>query len=157
MFTPEQNFREWPAAHSEALKALKADGATYAEVAKAINDRFGTSYSRCACVGRGRRIFGAVPNEGKAERATLSPEERRFLKNKRKREKRWAENPDIIRRYGHEARAKSNRALFLARGATTTSAEYRRHVPRIRSDLSRADLRAMLTQAVQNTAAMVIA
>lgn len=48
------------------------------------------------------------------------------------------------------------RARFLARGATKTSREYRVHMPRL-ADMTKGELRAMLSQAVQNTAAMGIA
>lgn len=45
------------------------------------------------------------------------------------------------------------RERFLARGATTTSAEYRKHLPPL-PDMSKSALRAMLAQAIQNTAAL---
>jgi hypothetical protein len=42
---------------------------------------------------------------------------------------------------------------FLARGATPTSAAYRKHLPPL-PDMTKGELRAMLTQAIQNTAAL---
>lgn len=48
------------------------------------------------------------------------------------------------------------RCRLLSQGAAPTSAIYRKFLPRAPRDMTRADLRAMLTQAVQNTAAMVV-
>ncbi|MBR1122128.1 hypothetical protein JQ628_11435 [Bradyrhizobium lablabi] len=43
------------------------------------------------------------------------------------------------------------RAMFLASGASRTSAEYRKHLP-LMPEMTKGELRAMLAQAVQNTA-----
>jgi GcrA cell cycle regulator len=45
----------WPPAHSDALRKYFALGMSYAEIARAINAEFNTSYSRCAAIGRARR------------------------------------------------------------------------------------------------------
>lgn len=46
----------WPPAHSDALRKYFALGMSYAEIARAINAEFKTSYSRCAAIGRARRL-----------------------------------------------------------------------------------------------------
>ncbi|MBU6461167.1 MAG: hypothetical protein KGL35_31965 [Bradyrhizobium sp.] len=46
----------WPPAHSDALRKYFALGMSYAEIARAINAEFNTSYSRCAAIGRARRL-----------------------------------------------------------------------------------------------------
>lgn len=153
MVTPTQNWHAWPDNHSDALKRLVAAGRSYSEAADALNAEFGTAYTRNSCIGRGHRL--GIGSQFQT-RPVRSPEEKRRIDNKNRRERRWAKNPDIARRYGQEAREKNNREIFLSRGATTTSAEYRRHIPRISKELTRADLRAMLAQAMQNTAAMEI-
>jgi hypothetical protein len=45
------------------------------------------------------------------------------------------------------------RMQFLASGVTRTSAEYRKHLPPV-PEMTKGELRAMLAQAVQNTAAL---
>ena len=47
---------DWPPEHSQALCDLHAKGMSYAEIAEAINARFGTHYTRNATLGRGKRI-----------------------------------------------------------------------------------------------------
>lgn len=46
----------WPPAHCEALSEFVTRGMSYRAAADAINARFGTSYSRSAALGRGRRM-----------------------------------------------------------------------------------------------------
>jgi GcrA cell cycle regulator len=46
----------WAPAHSDALRKHFAMGMSYAEIARAINAEFRTHYSRCATIGRARRI-----------------------------------------------------------------------------------------------------
>ncbi len=57
---------DWPAEHSEALRQYRAGGMSHAEVARAINARFGTAYSRNAVIGRGKRLGLGGP-EGREE------------------------------------------------------------------------------------------
>jgi GcrA cell cycle regulator len=57
----------WPPAHSDALRKYFALGMSYAEIARAINAEFNTSYSRCAAIGRARRLgLGAAHPLGEA-------------------------------------------------------------------------------------------
>jgi GcrA cell cycle regulator len=46
----------WAPAHSDALRKHFALGKSYAEIARAINAKFNTNYSRCATIGRARRL-----------------------------------------------------------------------------------------------------
>lgn len=72
--------------------------------------------------------------------------------SERRREQRWAANPDLKAKY---ERQQQNRALMLAGGACKTSPAYRKHLPRL-PEMTRNELRAMLSAAVQNTAAMAV-
>jgi GcrA cell cycle regulator len=46
----------WAPAHSDALRKYFAMGMSFAEIARAINRKFKTHYSRCAVIGRARRL-----------------------------------------------------------------------------------------------------
>jgi GcrA cell cycle regulator len=46
----------WAPAHSDALRKYFAMGMSFAEIARAINRKFKTHYSRCAAIGRARRL-----------------------------------------------------------------------------------------------------
>jgi GcrA cell cycle regulator len=46
----------WAPAHSDALRKHFALGMSYSEIARAINAEFKTNYSRCAMIGRARRL-----------------------------------------------------------------------------------------------------
>ena len=47
---------DWTTEQCELLRGLRAKGSTFAEIAAAINARFGTGYSRNAAIGRARRM-----------------------------------------------------------------------------------------------------
>jgi GcrA cell cycle regulator len=51
----------WQPEHSEALRDYLAKGLSFAEIARAINARFHTAYSRNATIGRARRMGLAGP------------------------------------------------------------------------------------------------
>jgi GcrA cell cycle regulator len=51
----------WAPEHSDALRELLARGMSYAEIADAINEKFGTCYTRNATIGRSRRMGLGVP------------------------------------------------------------------------------------------------
>ncbi|MDE2600872.1 MAG: hypothetical protein KGL62_00745 [Bradyrhizobium sp.] len=64
----------WPPAHSDALRKYFALGMSYAEIARAINAEFNTSYSRCAAIGRARRLgLGAACRSGEATTPIPAP------------------------------------------------------------------------------------
>lgn len=46
----------WPPEHSEALRDCHAKGMSYAQIAKTLNARFATSYTRNAALGRATRL-----------------------------------------------------------------------------------------------------
>jgi GcrA cell cycle regulator len=47
---------DWAEEHSQALRDYLAKGLSFSEIAKAINARFSTAYSRNATIGRARRM-----------------------------------------------------------------------------------------------------
>jgi GcrA cell cycle regulator len=50
---------DWVTEHCEALREYSSKGMSYSEIARAINARFGTAYSRSATIGHARRMgFG---------------------------------------------------------------------------------------------------
>jgi GcrA cell cycle regulator len=51
----------WEEAHSRALRDYVEKGLSFAEAARALNERFGTAYTRNAAIGRGRRMGLSVP------------------------------------------------------------------------------------------------
>ena len=53
----------WASEHSEALRDYVVRGMSYSEAVDAINVKFGTSYTRSAAIGRGRRMGLAGPNQ----------------------------------------------------------------------------------------------
>ncbi len=46
----------WEDAHSVALRELVEKGMSFREIARALNERFGTAYTRNATIGRARRL-----------------------------------------------------------------------------------------------------
>jgi GcrA cell cycle regulator len=72
----------WEEAHSSALRELVEKGVPFSEVARALNKRFGTAYSRNAAIGRARRMGLSVPERaGPAGPfpAARKPDARRIL------------------------------------------------------------------------------
>jgi GcrA cell cycle regulator len=51
----------WVEAHSVALRAYLDKGLSFAEIARALNQQFGTIYTRNAAIGRARRMGLSVP------------------------------------------------------------------------------------------------
>ena len=51
----------WEEAHSIALRAYLDKGLSFAEIARALNQQFGTAYTRNATIGRARRLGLSVP------------------------------------------------------------------------------------------------
>src|SRR5438874_11966578 len=52
----------WASEHSEALREYLAKGMSFSEIAKAINVRFKTAYSRNAAISRAKRMGLARPD-----------------------------------------------------------------------------------------------
>src|ERR1700744_6581069 len=51
----------WVEAHSVALREYLDKGLSFAEIASALNQQFGTAYTRNAAIGRARRMGLSVP------------------------------------------------------------------------------------------------
>jgi GcrA cell cycle regulator len=51
----------WEEAHSAALRELAEKGMSFKEIARALNARFGTAYTRNAAIGRARRLGLSTP------------------------------------------------------------------------------------------------
>ncbi len=51
----------WEKAHSDALREYVGKGMSFSEAARALNERFGTAYSRNAAIGRARRMGFSSP------------------------------------------------------------------------------------------------
>jgi GcrA cell cycle regulator len=62
----------WEEAHSAALRECLKKGMTFSEAARALNERFGTAYSRNAALGRARRMGLSSP-ERADRRARVRP------------------------------------------------------------------------------------
>jgi GcrA cell cycle regulator len=75
---------DWAPEHCQALKDYLALGMSFAEIAREINARFGTAYSRNAAIGRSKRMKLTAPKrpskspqprpQTRAEMAPKSPE-----------------------------------------------------------------------------------
>lgn len=51
----------WAPGHSDALREFVTKGMSFSEAARAINEKFGTSYTRSAALGRGKRMGLLAP------------------------------------------------------------------------------------------------
>lgn len=145
----------WSQAHDDLLNSLLRRCSTHAQIADELNRQFGTSYSRGACIGRANRLH-PNPNPARRIATSLSVAERQRLQIINRREKRWAANPTLEEKYKRQQNMAENRKRSLAMGHSKTSRSYRVHMPKI-ANMTKGELRAMLSQAVQNTAAMGIA
>jgi GcrA cell cycle regulator len=63
----------WEEAHSVALRDCLEKGMSFAEIARALNERFNTAYTRNAAIGRARRLGLSVPIRERAARALNKP------------------------------------------------------------------------------------
>jgi GcrA cell cycle regulator len=52
----------WTEEHSEALRRLLDSGMSFSRAADTINEKFNTAYSRCAAIGRAKRMGLAGPD-----------------------------------------------------------------------------------------------
>jgi GcrA cell cycle regulator len=48
--------KTWPQPHDDALRTMAAQGKTNGEIARLLNEKFGTTYSRNAAIGRASRM-----------------------------------------------------------------------------------------------------
>ncbi len=69
---------DWEEAHSLGLREFIETGMSFAQAAKALNERFGTAYSRSAAIGRARRMgFSGPKQPGEARPDTPDPKQRK--------------------------------------------------------------------------------
>lgn len=146
----------WTDLQTAALKSFIERSFSFAETARKINREFGTEYTRNACIGRAQRMgFSgnlrkpAAPPEVKTRRVR----ENRKLRVERDKAKRWAAKPELADRAKvMEERAEASKRV-RASCRSKTSPEYRNHLPKL-PHMTRGELRAMLADAVANTAQM---
>jgi GcrA cell cycle regulator len=62
----------WAPEHSDALREYFANGMSFAKIARAINAKFQTSYSRNAAIGRAKRL-GLLGQEERSSPPRLTP------------------------------------------------------------------------------------
>jgi GcrA cell cycle regulator len=70
----------WEETHSAALRAYLDKGLTFSEIARALNEQFGTAYTRNAAIGRARRMGLSVP---------LRPQSDSVMSATRRPDARW--------------------------------------------------------------------
>ena len=63
----------WEEAHSVALRQYLDKGLSFAEIARALNQQFGTAYTRNAAIGRARRLGLSVPLRPPSDSVMGSP------------------------------------------------------------------------------------
>ncbi|MDE2065479.1 MAG: hypothetical protein KGJ00_23995 [Bradyrhizobium sp.] len=63
----------WEEAHSLALRELVEKGLAFSEIARALNERFGTAYTRNAAIGRARRLGLSNPQAAGAQGVFAAP------------------------------------------------------------------------------------
>src|ERR1700722_15407501 len=91
----------WEEAHSVALRDYLEKGMSFAEIARALNERFGTAYTRNAAIGRARRLGLSVPMRERAARALNKPKQadaRRIRELRARKAATAAPKPDTLER-----------------------------------------------------------
>ena len=78
----------WEEAHSLALRQYLDQGLSFAEIARALNQQFGTAYTRNAAIGRARRLGLSVPfrpQSASVMSAPKKPDPRRIVESRSRR------------------------------------------------------------------------
>jgi GcrA cell cycle regulator len=90
----------WEEAHSTALREFLDKGMSFSEIARALNQRFGTAYSRNAAIGRARRMGLATPERpgGAAPNRPKQPDARRLCDKRARRLVKLFPKPTILQR-----------------------------------------------------------
>jgi GcrA cell cycle regulator len=91
----------WEEAHSAALRELVAKGVPFSEIARALNERFGTAYTRNAAIGRARRLGLSVPQRADPAGpfpAAKKPDARRIHQKRARNLANSAGKPDTLER-----------------------------------------------------------
>lgn len=134
----------WPQDHSDFLKTLLEEQKhSYMEIAALVNAEFGSRYSKNSVLGRGCRMGFKNPDQGRLKAAASRVARQKINAMKVKKVRRALTD--------REAELKRDRELFSMN--PKTSPAYRKYLPAL-PPMTKAQLREMLTQAVQNTAAM---
>jgi GcrA cell cycle regulator len=86
----------WAPEHSDVLREYLAKGMSYSEIADAINAKFKTAYSRCAAIGRAKRmgLAGPMPREDLPKHWPGRPPEAKALPQSKLRERH---PPELMR------------------------------------------------------------
>ena len=75
----------WEEAHSAALSELVEKGLSFKEIARTLNERFGTAYTRNAAIGRARRLGLSTPersDSGSVFAAARKPDARKICEKR---------------------------------------------------------------------------
>jgi GcrA cell cycle regulator len=64
---------DWAQPHCDALREYLAKGMSHAEAARAINEKFGTAYTRNAAIGRAKRMGLSGSGRGRTENGRSPP------------------------------------------------------------------------------------
>jgi GcrA cell cycle regulator len=91
----------WEDAHSAALREYFDKGLPFSEIARALNQRFGTAYSRNATIGRARRMGLSVPTQKQSASvilATKKPDARRIREIRARKLTGIADKPSTFER-----------------------------------------------------------
>src|SRR6202521_3389411 len=90
----------WEEAHSKALREYLDQGMSFSEIARALNGRFGTAYSRNAAIGRARRLGLSVPERagGAAPNKPKQPDAKRLRAKRVRRLAKPAPKPTTLER-----------------------------------------------------------
>lgn len=76
---PRMFEKKWPAEHDDALRTMAAQGKTNGEIARLLNQDFGTAYSRNAVIGRASRMGLRSQSGDKGGDASPKPKRKRGL------------------------------------------------------------------------------
>lgn len=88
----------WEDAHSLALRELVKKGISFKEVARALNERFGTAYSRNAAIGRARRLGLSTPERSGPGGVFAAPRKPDARKIAEKRARNLSKSPTALER-----------------------------------------------------------
>lgn len=150
----------WSDEHTTEFKRLAETGISYAEVAGAMNEKFGLSVTRNSCIGKANRLglqrsenrycgLSAIERRNRAEAKRSAYFKQRGADRKAAR---WAAKPWLEAR-AERLKERIERAKEVrATCASKTSPTYRKNLPRA-PEMTKSEMMAMLRAAVENTRA----
>jgi len=83
----------WEEAHSTLLRELVDKGVTFSEIARALNARFNTAYTRNAAIGRARRMGLSLPQPAGSSSVFQAPKRADIRRISKKRTRLSAQPP----------------------------------------------------------------